>query len=298
LDNLSGGKRKNLPNGAEFFEHDINDVAKLVEIMKGVEFVYHFAALPRVQFSIDNPLESSRANIDGTLSVLKSAHDAGVKRVIYVSSIGVNGNNSGFTPYRETDAPRPCDRYSISKHEAEEALKEVSRSTKMDAVIIRPPLVYGPGNAGNFLRLLNMVWKRMPMPLASIRNRKSFIYIGNLADALTSCAFHPNAAGKTYLVSDGQDISTTVLIRQIGDILGKPTKMFALPASLIRFLCILTGRKSIADKLLNSVIVDTSTIRQELKWSPPYTLSQGLRETSDWYRSTMNLPANQMRNYR
>lgn len=265
--------------------------------LSGCDSVVHLAA--RVHVMKDNatdPLaEFLKVNLLGTVNLARQAAHAGVKRFVYVSSIKVNGERSlspnpspaigrgeldGFT---ESDEPNPQDPYAVSKWQAEQALQIISQETGLEVVIARPPLVYGPGVKGNFIRLLAAIEKGIPLPLAGARNARSLIYVGNLVDALIACATHPAAAGQTYLVSDGNGVSTAELVKQIAHALGRPDRSFYLPPALLRSAAVLLGRTDQVDRLFDSLCVDDNKIRRELSWLPPYTMEQGLRETADWF---------------
>ena len=223
-------------------------------------------------------------NLQGTECLARQAAKAGVKRFVFMSTIGVNGDNSGDNPYTEYDQPYPHNPYSVSKYEAELALKKISDQTGMEVVVIRAPLVYGPGNPGNFLLLLRIISKGIPLPLASIKNKRSLIYVGNLADALTLCALHPVAADKTYLVSDGDDVSTPELIRRIASNLGVQTRLLPFPVSLMKLAGRLTGKSGTVNRLAGSLTVNSSKIRKELEWEQPFTMEMGLACTARWFK--------------
>lgn len=250
-----------------------------------VEIVIHLAARVHVmQETAADPLQEFRkVNLHGTERLGRQAAQAGVKRFVFMSTIGVNGDNSGSKPYTEGDLVHPHNHYSVSKYEAELALKEISRQTGMEVVIVRAPLIYGPGNPGNFLSLLRIVSKNIPLPLASITNKRSLIYVSNLVDALTVCATHPVAAGKTYLVSDGEDVSTPELIRRTASALGVPARLLPFPVSLMRLAGKLTDKSAAVNRLAGSLTVDSANIWQELGWKPPFTMEEGLKVTADWF---------------
>lgn len=187
--------------------------------------------------------------------------------------------------FRETDAPDPQDPYGVSKWEAEQVLHRVAKETGLEVVIVRPPLVYGAGVKGNFVQMLNVLAKGVPLPLASIQNLRSLVYVENLVDALILCATHPAAAGQTYLVSDGEDVSTPDLLRQLGMGMGCPARLFRCPLPLLKIVGRFARKSDQVERLLGSLQVDNSKIRRELGWKPPYTLQQGLQETAQWYRN-------------
>ena len=253
----------------------------------GCEVVIHLAA--RVHVMHDNatdPLAAFRAvNTSATLNLARQAAHSGVRRFVFLSSIKVNGEATLTQAYRETDVPNPQDAYAVSKWEAEQGLHALAMETGMEVVILRPPLVYGPGVKANFLRLLRWVEKGVPLPLASVDNRRSMIYLGNLVDALRLCAQHPAAAGQTYLVSDGEDVSTAVLIRALAAAMGRPARLWPCPEAVLRGVAALAGKAAEADRLLGSLQIDSSTIRRDLGWAPPCTFRDGIQATVDSYRT-------------
>lgn len=253
----------------------------------GIDTIIHLAARVHVMSEVaKDPLEEfRRVNLRGTETLARHAALAGVKRFVLLSSIGVNGENSGDRPYTELDQPNPHNPYSVSKYEAELALKEIAKQTGIEVVIIRAPLVYGPDNPGNFLSLLGIVSKGIPLPLAKVQNNRSLIYVGNLVDALTVCAAHPAAVGRTYLISDGEDVSTPELIRRIAAALDVSARLFSVPIPLMRLAGKLTGKSSVVNRLTGSLTVDSLKIRQELGWVPPFTVDEGLAETALWYKN-------------
>ncbi len=257
--------------------------------LAGVAVVIHLAARVHVmRDTLADPLAEFRhVNTAGTEHLARCAAASGVKRLVYVSSVKVNGEATcGMRKFSETDAPEPEDAYAISKWEAEQALHRAARETGLEVVIVRPLLVYGPGVKGNFAQMLAVVAKGFPLPLASVHNRRSLVYVGNLVDALIACATHPAAAGQTYLVCDGEDISTSVLLRQLAVAMGVPSRLFPCPVTLLRLAGKLVGKSEQMERLLGSLQVDSGKIRRELNWQPPYLLQQGLQATADWYRNT------------
>jgi len=195
----------------------------------------------------------------------------------------VNGEGR-FQPYTEKDIPASLDPYGISKWEAEQVLQEIAHETGMEVVVLRSPLVYGPGVKANFLRLIKWVYRGIPLPLSLVKNRRSLIYLGNLVDAIVTCITHPGASGQTYLVSDGEDVSTPKLIRRIATALGKPVRLCPFPTVLLKTAGRITGKSAAVERLVGSLTVDTAKIRNELNWKPPYTMVQGLFETAKWYK--------------
>ncbi len=250
-----------------------------------VDTVVHLAA--RVHVMNDtavDPLAAFReVNVAGTERLARMAAANGVKRFVFLSSVKVNGEGRN-SPYAEHDVPAPQDFYGVSKWEAEQVLNKILEETGLEIVIIRLPLVYGPGVKANFLRMVDVVNRGFPLPLASINNRRSLIYLGNLVDAIAACVTHPKAAGQTYLVSDGEDVSTPELIRRVADALGKTARLFPFPPALMKIAGRLTGKSDAVDRLLGSLVVDSSKIRRELGWKPPYTMEEGLKETGEWFK--------------
>ena len=253
--------------------------------LAGTDAVVHLAARTHVTRELDqDPLQAYRSiDVEGTEWLARSAAAAGVKRFLYLSSVKVNGEGKK-EPYTELDAPAPEDAYGISKREAEQALHRVSAETGMQMVIIRPPLVYGPGVKANFLRLMQIVDRRIPLPLSRIQNSRSMIYLDNLVDAIMTCIVEKDAAGKTYLVSDGEDVSTPKLIRRIAASLERKACLFPFSPKLIWLAGKCIGKTRAVDRLLGSLAVDSSKIQRELNWTPPYTMERGLEETAKWFK--------------
>lgn len=265
---------------------EINGNTNWSAALDGVEVVIHLAARVHVMHdTVADPLaEFRRVNTAGTEHLARCAAASGAKRLVYISSTRANGEETcDAQEFSETDAPEPQDPYGISKWEAEQSLRRVADETGLEVVIVRPPLVYGPGVKGNFISLLTAIDKGIPLPLAGANNVRSLIYVSNLVDALIVCATHPAAAGQTYLVSDGADISIAVLVKAIARSLGRNNRSFYLPLALLRTLATLSGRSDQIDRLLGSLRVNDKKIRDELGWVPPYTLEQGLRATADWF---------------
>lgn len=261
------------------------------DALAGVDTVFHLAARVHVmKETTEDPLALYRlVNVAGTERLARRAAAAGVRRLVFLSSVKVHGEETEAF-YNETSPLAPTDPYGVSKREGEEVLGRIGRETGLEVVIIRPPLVYGPGVKANFLGLMRGVAQGWPLPLASITNRRSLIYVGNLVDALVICGTAPQAAGKTYLVSDGKDVSTADLIRRLASALGRPARLFACPLALLTLAGKVTGRTSAIDRLVGSLRVDMTKIGRELGWHPPHTLEEGLQQTAAWYRG--GSPAN------
>lgn len=255
----------------------------------GCDAVVHLAARVHVlRDSTDAPLAAyRRTNVDATRGLAEAAARAGVRRMLFLSSLKVNGEG-GDCAYGENDAPAPADAYAISKHEAEVLLQHISAATGMEIVILRPPLVYGPGVKANFLRLLQTVNSGVPLPFASISNRRSLIFLGNLVDAIALCLNAPAAAGNTYLVSDGEDVSTPTLVRAMASALQCPTRLLPCPIGLLHLAGRVFGRQAAIDRVAGSLRVDSQRIRRELQWVAPFTLAQGMEETARWFRGDLS----------
>lgn len=270
-----------------FITGEIDCMTEWGHALRDVDCVIHLAARVHVMKDTStSPItEFRKVNVEGTENLARSAAAAGVKRLVYVSSIKVNGEEtfSGLG-FRELDDTTPQDPYGISKWEAEQALHRIAEETGLEVVIVRPPLVYGAGVKGNFVQMLKVVAKRLPLPFASIVNQRSLIFVGNLVDALIVCAAHPAAAGRTYFVSDGDDVSTPDLLRHLGLAMGRPARLFSFPPKLLLWTAASVGKTEQLKRLAGSLQIDSGRIRRELNWTPPYTLQQGLQETAEWYR--------------
>jgi nucleoside-diphosphate-sugar epimerase len=264
--------------------HDRSTERETNEALQGVQIVVHLAA--RVHVMVDdapNPLrEFQRVNVDWTERLARAAASQGVHRFVYLSSIKVNGEQT-VVPFTEQDLPKPQDPYGVSKWEAEQVLARVSMQTEMETVVVRSPLVYGPGVRGNFLQLLNIIRRGFPFPLASIRNQRSLVYLGNLVDALARCTQDPRAAGRTYLVRDGEDLSTPELVRRLGVAMGRRVCLWSCPTTFLYWIGQVAGKREIIDRLVGSLQVNSSKIQTELDWHPPFTVDTGLSETAAWF---------------
>jgi UDP-glucose 4-epimerase len=227
----------------------------------------------------DDPISLYReTNAAGTLNLARQAAEAGVKRLVFVSTIKVNGEGKP-TPYRESDVPAPEDAYAISKWEAEQGLHHIASERNLEVVILRPPLIYGPAVKANFFQLAQAVRRGWPLPLGAIENRRSLLYLGNMIDAIRQCLAHPAAAGKTYLLDDGLPISTPQLIRAMGQAMGRKARLLNVPLPFLRTAAGLIGRSAAIDRLAGSLFVDSSSIRSDLGWTPPSSMEAGLRAT-------------------
>ena len=256
--------------------------------LSGIEVIVHLAARVHIMkdTSEDSLLEFRQVNTHATERLARMAAQTGARRFVFLSTIKVNGEDSGDRAFNEDDALNPQDNYALSKLEAEQVLRRVAQETGLDVVILRSPMVYGPGVKGNFLRLIQVVQRGIPLPLASVHNRRSVIFLGNLVEAVISCMTHPQAKGKTYLVSDDEQLSTAELISRTARALGKSARLLPFPVELLRYAAMVLGKSAEADKLLNSLLVDSSKIRSELGWKPHFSLDEGLSETARWFLQT------------
>lgn len=247
-----------------------------------VDCVFHCAARGHLMHERekDNLAAYREVNVEGTRRLAEHAVQMGVRRLIFLSTIKVNGsrtsNGSSFTAFSE---PAPQDGYGQSKWEAEGILREVSARSGLEIVIVRPPLVYGPEVKGNLCRLLALVRSGLPLPFGAVNNHRSLVGLGNLIHLLIRCMNHPDAAGQTFLVSDGEDLSTPELMRRIAAAMGKPLRLLPIPIFLLRFAGRTIGRSEEIERLLGSLKVDISHTCQVLNWLPPFSVNEGLLRT-------------------
>ncbi|MFI9655243.1 SDR family oxidoreductase [Guyparkeria sp. GHLCS8-2] len=248
--------------------------------LQDVDAVVHTAARVHVMkdTSADPLAEFRRVNVDGTLALARQAAGAGVRRFVFVSSIKVNGEEtSKGEQFHGNDTPAPKDLYGISKREAEDGLFAVSRETGMEVVIVRPPMVYGAGVKGNFASMMRWVSKGVPLPLGAVNNSRSLVALDNLVDLVTTCIDHPAAANQVFLVSDGEDLSTTDLLRRVGKAMDRPARLMPVPPRLLEAAAAMLGKRDAARRLLGSLQVDISKTRNVLGWEPPISVDEGLR---------------------
>jgi nucleoside-diphosphate-sugar epimerase len=279
-------------NDIEWIKYSLEDEDIIYsELLDGVETVIHLAGLAHVTGKNVQSLELFRKiNVEGTRKLVSEAAGRGVKRFVFVSTVKVHGEKScstgdGFIqPFTEKDTPAPQGPYAISKLEAEQVIKNMCSKTRMQYIILRPPLIYGPHVKANFLRLVDLTAKGIPSPLASINNRRSLLYVDNLAVALLTAIEKPEVTNNTYLVSD-TDVSLPQLIKEIAKHLGKKTTLYPFPVSLLRVAGILTGRKDAIERLTESLLVDSNKIRNDLQWEPKVTFEEGIKNTIEWYKN-------------
>lgn len=260
---------------------DIDSRTDWSQALAGMEAVVHLAARVHVMHEkAADPLgEFRKVNVDGTMNLARQAAAKGVKRLVYLSTIKVNGEHTTAQPFRADDIPAPSDPYSVSKMEAEKGLLRLADESEMEVVILRPPLIYGPGAAGNFARMVSLVRKRWYLPLASIRNARSLVGIENLCSLITVCLDHPAAANRVLLASDGEDVSTPELIRLLAQGCGLTARLFPVPVRLLHFAAQVLGRTSEVDRLTGSLQIDSSPTQRLLAWQPPVRLAQGIRDS-------------------
>lgn len=256
--------------------------------LQGVHAVVHLANRAHVmrEAAADSVVAYREVNVEGTRRLAEQAAAAGVRRLVYLSSVKVLGERTLAQAFDEAATPAPEDPYGQSKWEAEQALRDVAEKTGLEIVVLRPPLVYGPGVGANFLRLMRWVARGIPLPVAAIHNRRSLIYVNNLASAIEACLVHPAAAGKTFLVSDGETVSTVQLVAMLASALTVPDRSWPLPPAVLRLAGEAVGMGDQAARLLDSLEVDDAAIRRELAWLPPFSMAEGLRETVAAYRAS------------
>lgn len=254
--------------------------------LAGVDRVVHAAARAHVpRDAAPDPLAAyRRINVDGTVRLARQAAEAGVRRFIFISSVKVHGEETmPGRPFTAGDAPAPVDAYGISKSEAEDGLRRIAMGTALEVVIIRPPLIYGPGAVANVRTMMRWLWRGVPLPLGAIRNRRSLVAVANLVDLIRVCLHHPAAAGRTFLVSDGEDLSTTDLLRRMARALNVPARLVPVPQWMVAWGARLSGRRDLARRLCSSLQVDMETTRAILDWTPPMSVDAELRLTAEHF---------------
>lgn len=265
---------------------EINSQTDWSGAFEGIHCVVHCAArVHQMNESATDALEAYReVNTLGTLNLARQAAQAGVKRFIFISSIKVNGEFSpSGHPFQRDLVHVPDEPYGLSKYEAEVQLRELAKETGLEVVIIRPPLVYGPGVKANFLSMMRWVEKGIPLPLGAIHNRRSLVYVDNLVDLILTCCKHPEAAGETFLISDGKDVSTTQLLKAVALSMNKRARLIPIPMSIIDFSAKLIGKPQLSQRLCGSLQVDISKTQKLLNWSAPISFEEGIQKTVDAY---------------
>jgi nucleoside-diphosphate-sugar epimerase len=257
--------------------------------LQGIDCIIYTAARVHIMSDTANdPLEEFRAvNTIGTLNLARQAADLGVKRFIYLSSIKVNGESTQLgMPFTEDDKFVPTDPYPLSKYEAELGLLELAKKTQMEVVIIRPPLVYGPGVKANFLSMMKWLNKGIPLPFGAINNKRSLVALDNLVDLILTCIDHPAAANQVFLVSDGDDLSTTELLQRVATSLGKKPILMHVNQQLLEIGLKLVGKKDLAQRLYASLQVDISKAKKLLNWTPAVSVDEGFRKTTEAFKGS------------
>jgi UDP-glucose 4-epimerase len=225
------------------------------------------------------------ANVELTRRLAKAAREVGVPRFVLVSSVKVNGEETGSRPFAADDSPGYCDPYGQSKWEAEQILQDICEAGKTEWVVVRPPLVYGPEVRANFFNLMHAVYRGLPLPLGGLQNRRSLVSLHNLCSLLMCVAEAPAAANQRFMVSDDEDVSTPELVRALAVAMRRPARLFTIPRSLLELVGSLTGRKAAVQRLYSSLAVDLAKTKEILGWRPPFTLAEGLQPTVEWYLS-------------
>ncbi|MEM5507004.1 SDR family oxidoreductase [Shewanella frigidimarina] len=285
-----GRQKPSTISDSSFYQSEINADTDFTVAVQDTDVVIHCAA--RVHCMDDNssnPLEKFReVNTYGTLNLAQQAADAGVKRFIFISTIKVNGESTDLgLPFKPNDSFIPTDPYGLSKYEAEVGLRKIAIETGMEVVIIRPPLVYGPGVKANFAAMMKWVNKGIPLPLGGIKvNRRSLVSLNNLVDLIITCIDHPNAANQTFLVSDDDDLSTTQLLINMGNALNVPNRLLSIPSCWFTFAAKLIGKPAISERLCGSLQVDISKTKELLNWHPPYSTAACFKKTADAFLAT------------
>lgn len=276
---LAAGARSfalNNLDGANDWQVTLNDV----------DVVIHAAARVHVMNEVAvDPLAAFReVNVEATLNLARQAAEYGVKRFIFISSIKVNGEGTeAGAVYRADDTPAPIGPYAISKLEAEQGLMSLAANTGMEVVVIRPVLVYGPGVKANFLSMMRWLYRGVPLPFGAVNNLRSLVAIDNLVDLIVTCSDHPAAANQVFLASDGEDVSTTQLLRKLANALGKPARLFPIPTRIMSGVAAMIGKRAMADRIFGSLQVDISKNRKLLGWEPPVTLDKALGLTAQHF---------------
>ena len=278
----------NIPPGVQTFQvGDLGGNTNWKPALNNIGVVVHTVARVHVMNdAASSPLvEFREVNVEGTLNLARQALVAGVKRFIFISSIKVNGETTfPGKPFTVDDQPDPMGPYGISKWETEVGLRQLAKESSMEMVIIRPPLVYGPGVKANFLSMMRWVNSGVPLPLGTIHNKRSLVALDNLIDLIVTCIGHPAAANQTFLAGDGEDLSTTELLYRIGKALGKPVRLIPFPVSLLIFVASLLGKKAVIQRLCGCLQVDISKTRKLLEWEPPISVDEGLRRAVKNFR--------------
>jgi nucleoside-diphosphate-sugar epimerase len=279
--------RRLLPGAAEIVEvAPLDSTTDWRTALHGVDVVVHLAARAHIlEERATDPLAAFlEVNCNGTLRFAEAAARAGARRFVYVSSVKVNGEATQGRPFSAADPPAPVDPYGISKLRAEQGLARLADRSGMQVAVVRPPLVYGPEVGANFLRLMQLVERRVPLPLGAVHNQRSLVSVWNLADLLRRCVESPQASNKTFMVSDGHDLSTAQLVRELATALGRRARLPAVPPGLLSLAALVTGQMAQYTRLCASLQVDLGPTREILGWNPPVSVTEALARTAHWYQ--------------
>jgi nucleoside-diphosphate-sugar epimerase len=266
---------------------DIGPDTDWTEALHGVHLVVHLAGRAHIRrdSSANSMAEYERINTLGTIRLAQMAAAAHVKRFLFLSSVKVNGEETHGQPFAETDRPAPLDFYAVSKWKAEEGLLHLHRQGELSVVIIRPPLVYGPGVRANFLQLIRLVDSGLPLPLGKIQNKRSLVGLRNLIEFITVCLHDPSAAGELFLVSDQEDLSTADLVQRLAVFLGRSPYLLPIPYQFMAIMARIMGKQEAFNKLCHSLQVDVEKSRKVLHWNPPFSVNEELEHTIQWYKN-------------
>jgi len=278
----------NLPQSIrQLILSDLLPDADYAEALENVNVVLHCAARVHMMddaAAVDLLSEFRKVNVEGTLNLARQAARAGVNRFVFLSSVKVNGEmTSSGKLFQSDDTFVPVDPYGLSKHEAEQGLSKLAQETNMEVVIIRSPLVYGPGVKANFAMMMKWIYKGIPLPFGAIHNKRSLVALDNLVNFIIHCVDHRKAANEIFLISDGEDVSTTELLQKVAKAFGKKALLFPVPVNLMMFVAKLLGKGDIAKRLFGSLQVDSSKARELLGWKPVITMDEQLKKTADAY---------------
>lgn len=278
-----------LPGVEQCVTGDLNSDADFKRALSGATAVVHLAArVHQMGDDQENALaQYERVNTLATLNLARSAAESNVRRFVFLSTVKVNGEFTDQKPFSESDPPCPSGAYAISKWKAEEGLRQISRESGLEVVILRCPLVYGPGVRGNFLRLMDLVSRMPVLPLGNLRNRRSMVGLSNLTDLIAGCIVHEKAAGETFIVSDGRDLSVTELIGLMAAGLQRRCWLLPVPKRMLEMLAALGGKQEVIRRLTDSLQVDIGKARRVLGWKPPTPVESELARTVEWYKRTM-----------
>jgi len=272
------------PSISLFHTGDLSENSDWQQALQDVNVVIHLAARVHVMadHSNDPLIECRKVNTAATLNLARQAADAGVKRFVFISSIKVNGEDTNTgDKFLPDDDFIPTDPYGLSKYEAEQGLLDLAKTTGLEVVIIRPPLVYGPGVRANFLSMMKWIYKGVPFPLGAVHNQRSLVALDNLVSFIIHCVKHPKAANEIFLISDNEDVSTTELLKKVANAFGKKAFLLPVPVGLMKFAAKLVGKEDVANRLFGSLQVDSSKAKELLNWEPVITMDEQLKKTPD-----------------